>query len=192
MLFLHKYFENLNWRVRMSNVKLPANLFCEVFGNYIPRLCVDTIVIGPTDKIEFKSMSNELVPSFTLVGPHGVALKERDEQPRLHQWGLPGGTVFKGERLAEASKRIIRADLGLEIDILGCLGNMEFPNEKREINNDSKKQTIIIDSISIVLLARARSEIFSSRKAKVGWFLNKPPVPHEYHTPFLEKRGLLI
>ncbi len=111
-------------------------------------------------------------------------LKERDEKPRLGQWGLPGGTIFKGERISDAAKRIVRADIGLKIDVLGYIGHMEFPNEERKMEVDGKKMSITIDSVSIVVLARARSTELFSRTARVGWFKNMPPVKHEYHTPF--------
>lgn len=177
----------------MSNPKrLPANLFCEVFGNYVPRLCVDTAVIGPHDTVHALSVADTFFPVFEWSGIHGVALKEREEKPRLGQWGLPGGTIFKGERAADASRRIIRADLGLEIDVLGYIGHMEFPNEEREMEVSGEKRQIVIDSISIVVLARAHSAILHSRKGNVQWFRKVPLVEHEYHTPFLEERGLLI
>ncbi len=171
---------------------LPAELFCEVFGTYVPRLCVDTAVIGPIDEVIFNRM-NGFVPVFSLTGACGVALKERDEEPRKGQWGLPGGTVFKGETLADASKRIIGSDLGIEIDVLGEIGSMEFPDEQRVMRFGEEKREITIDSKSFVLLARARSADLRPKPGKkASWFRNRPPVEHQYHTPFLTARGLLI
>jgi ADP-ribose pyrophosphatase YjhB (NUDIX family) len=174
--------------------RMPAEMFVEVFGNYVPRLCVDTAVIGPADEVclALPLLDDSFVPYFKwLCRAHGVALKKRNEKPRLGQWGLPGGTIFKGESIAQASKRIIRVDLGVEIDVLGCLGFMEFPNEKREMEVNGVMKQFVIDSVSIVMLARARSEILHPHKAKAQWFRNLPPVQHEYHTPFLVARGLL-
>lgn len=171
--------------------KLPANLFRKVYGKYVPRLCVDVAVIGPHDIVKFKRMKDDLTPVFSLSGKHGIALKERTEQPGKGQWGLPGGTVFKSERLEEAAKRIIKNDLGLEINVLGFLGVVEFPNEKRQLEIGGLKKQVIIDSISVVVLARAHSDRLSSPKGKAEWFKTVPPVEHGYHTPFLKARGLL-
>ena len=170
---------------------LPAELFCEVFGEYVPRLCVDTAVIGPDDHLIFSRL-NGFTPVYKFSGRCcGVALKERDEEPRKGQWGLPGGTVFKGETLEDASKRIIRADLGIEIDVLGEIGSMEFPNERRIMRVGNESREITIDSKSFVLLARARSVALQAKSGKtVGWFCDRPPVEHQYHTPFLIARGL--
>lgn len=168
---------------------MPAKTFVKVFGEYVPRLCVDTAVIGPDDALVPVTLERYTVPLYTIR--HGIALKERDEEPRLGQWGLPGGTIFKGETPEEASVRIIKKDLGIDIDVLGSIGYMHFPNEAREMKVDGVMTKFVIDSISIVMLARARSNELVSRKAKVGWFTGQPPVRDEYHTPFLEARGLL-
>ena len=177
----------------MSNVKrMPGALFCEVFGTYVPRLCVDTAVIGPCEDVKFDLSAmmhgGGFIPIFQPLIRHGVVLKERDEQPRLGQWGLPGGTVFKGETVEDASKRIVRADLGIEIDVLGSIGYMRFPNEERQMEVDGEIRNIVIDSVSIVMLARAQSDTLISKKARIGWFMYVPPIEHEYHTPFLEAR----
>lgn len=169
---------------------MPAELFCEAFGEYVPRLCVDTAVIGPGDSLHFERMTVGLIPHFHLIGPHGIALKERNEEPRKGQWGLPGGSVFKGETLADASKRIILKELGLEIEVLGEIGSMEFPNEVRTMEMaDGTQKQVTIDSKSVVLLARAKFELLISKRAR--WFKKKPLVEHEYHTPFLQARGFL-
>lgn len=172
---------------------MPAELFCEVFSTYVPRLCVDTAVIGPHDDVIFDHIEG-CMPVFKLYAECGVALKERHEEPRKGQWGLPGGTVFKGETLAAASKRIVLSDLGVEIDILGELGSMEFPDERRIMKmGKEEKREIAIDSKSFVLLARACTpELQAKHGRRVGWFKSTPPIQHEYHIPFLFKRGLLV
>ncbi len=169
---------------------MPGGLFFEVFGNYVPRLCIDTAVIGPTDTVELVSWQG-FTPVFSWSGSYGIALRERHEAPRMGQWGLPGGTMFKGEQPEDAAKRIIKADLGLEIEVLGSIGYMYFPNEHRTIEVDGITRELVIDSISLVLIAQAREAKIVSPKTKAGWF-RRPPVRHEYHTPFLETRGLLV
>jgi len=61
----------------------------ETIYSKVPRLCVDLIV----------------------VTPQGIVLSERVDPPAAGLWHLPGGTVYKGERLAQTAHRIAREEL---------------------------------------------------------------------------------
>ncbi len=50
--------------------RLPAGLFCEVFGSYVPRFCVDTAVIGPDDTVNAVSSTDTFSPVFKWSGVH--------------------------------------------------------------------------------------------------------------------------
>jgi 8-oxo-dGTP diphosphatase len=58
-----------------------------------------------------------------------VLLIRRTKQPRLGQWSLPGGKIEFGEPLAEALKREIREETGLEIEIVGLIDVAETIND---------------------------------------------------------------
>jgi 8-oxo-dGTP diphosphatase len=50
-----------------------------------------------------------------------ILMAQRGKQPLLGWWSLPGGAVETGELLAEAVRREVREETGLEIDALGVI-----------------------------------------------------------------------
>ena len=72
-------------------------------------------------------------PETPLVGaaaavfdPAGrVLLVQRGRPPRMGSWGLPGGMLEVGERLAAAVAREVREECGVEIEIGGVAGVFE-------------------------------------------------------------------
>ena len=108
-----------------SNVrpkKLPIKVFKKIYSR-VPRLCVDLVI---SDR-------------------RGILLAFRQIQPWKGLWHLPGGTVFFGESLKQAAKRIAREETGLKIRIIKDLGYIEFLEEIKLANRHS---------VSIALLCR--------------------------------------
>jgi len=72
-------------------------------------------------------------PDAPLVGAgvvvfdeHGrVLLVQRGRPPRAGQWGIPGGMLELGERLADAAAREVREECSIEIAIGGVAGVFE-------------------------------------------------------------------
>jgi ADP-ribose pyrophosphatase YjhB (NUDIX family) len=54
-----------------------------------------------------------------------VLLVQRGRPPRAGTWGLPGGMLEVGERLADAAAREVREECGIEIAIGGVAGVFE-------------------------------------------------------------------
>jgi 8-oxo-dGTP diphosphatase len=53
-----------------------------------------------------------------VVLQHGnVLLVKRGHEPRKGEWSLPGGRVELGESLIEATRREIREETGLDVDV---------------------------------------------------------------------------
>ena len=84
---------------------------------------------------------NRRYPSQPLVGVgvvvwHGdkVLLIKRGKPPRAGQWSLPGGAQQLGETLAEAAKRELQEEAGLDIilgDIIATLDLIDRDDDGR-------------------------------------------------------------
>jgi 8-oxo-dGTP diphosphatase len=68
-------------------------------------------------------MSREF-PDRPVVGVGGVVVQDgrallvkRAHEPRKGEWSLPGGMVELGETLAEAAKREIKEETGLDVEV---------------------------------------------------------------------------
>ncbi|HEY63182.1 MAG TPA: NUDIX hydrolase [Caldilineae bacterium] len=69
-------------------------------------------------------------PEHPLVGvgavvirdDHHVLLIRRGQPPRQGEWGVPGGLVELGESLADAVRREVREECGIEIRVGPLLG----------------------------------------------------------------------
>jgi mutator protein MutT len=55
-----------------------------------------------------------------------LLLVKRRRAPEAGHWNLPGGKVDFGETVADAVKREIREEVGLDIDLLRMLGIVEM------------------------------------------------------------------
>jgi ADP-ribose pyrophosphatase YjhB (NUDIX family) len=65
-----------------------------------------------------------------VVSSDGVLLTRRQARPGPDAggWQLPTGTVRFGERLADAVTRVPREELGIDVEIDGFLGYIEYPS----------------------------------------------------------------
>lgn len=83
-----------------------------------------------------------------------ILLAKRNIEPNHGEWHLLGGTVYKEETITEASVRIAKAESGLDVKVLRCLGYMEFLHEMRSgvVNKNIKGE---LHTISIVMEAQS-------------------------------------
>lgn len=108
-------------KLKINQLRLSDEDFAYVYSK-VPRLNVDLVV---------------------RVGDSGIVLVKRSIEPNIGSWHLPGGTVYKGETLAEASTRVTKNETGFDADVVRTLGSMEFPEEKRG--------DIVVHTVSIVV-----------------------------------------
>ncbi len=87
---------------------------------------------------KFKRAPRNLFDKFSLYFPYSTVdvvirnndsfiLAKRTIPPYQNKWNLPGGVVFKTEKLAVAAKRVAKEELGLTVKIERFLGVYENP-----------------------------------------------------------------
>ena len=101
---------------------LPLNTYKTIVDT-VPILCVDAII------------SNS-IGEYLLI--------KRAVEPLKGKWWVPGGRVYKCETLAEAIKRKVREELGIEIRILGAGGYYEDHFHKDPLNAAGGLHTLAI------------------------------------------------
>ncbi len=148
-------------------MKTPHRLSDEDFAHIysmVPRLNVDLIV---------------------RTADGGVVLIKRSIEPHIGAWHVPGGTVYKEERMYEAAVRVAKNETGFDVVVDKQLGFMEFPFEKRG--------DLMIHTISIVIEVKVVSgELKQDTNAKeINIFYKLPEedgIPE--HFTFLQENGV--
>ncbi len=84
--------------------KAPKSLF-DKFSSYFPYSTVDLVI---------RDNGSVLLTKRTIL-------------PYKNKWNLPGGVVFKTEKLSDAAKRVAKEELNLIVKLEGFLGVYENP-----------------------------------------------------------------
>lgn len=94
-----------------------------------------------------------------------VLLVKRGRPPRAGQWGLPGGLLELGERLADGVRREVREECGIEIDVGDVVDTFE-PIE-RDAQGRVEYHYVVID-----FWATYRSGVPQAQDdaAELAWF----------------------
>ncbi len=87
---------------------------------------------------EFRSIYSK-VPRLTVEiivkSKEGVLLTKREIEPYKGSWHLPGGTVYLGEKLADAVARVAKKELGVQVTNSEFIGFIEYVDSYR-INHE--------------------------------------------------------
>ena len=86
----------------------------------------------PIPRAEFEAIYSR-VPRLTVEvivasEERGVLLARRDVEPFKGRWNIPGGTVFIGEALTDAVRRVAGEELGVAVTVGELLGYIEYPS----------------------------------------------------------------
>ena len=158
---------------RLDN-KEYAQVFDLVAGYGVVRAAVDLLIRKP-DRLD------------------QIVLVQRDIEPDLGTWHMPGGKINGGETFEAFAARTAKRDLGIEVEVIDVVGGINFPAEKSTMVVDGMERLLTIHTMSLVLDCRAKSpEIRGSADGKnVGWFSTSPEPRHPIHILWLESRGFL-
>ena len=95
-----------------------------------------------------------------------ILLVERGKEPLKGWWSLPGGIVETGEKLADAMRREVREETGLEVEVVSM-----FEIFERVIHDDAGRAEyhyVLIDYLCEVVGGALRAASDVSRAAWVS------------------------
>jgi colanic acid biosynthesis protein WcaH len=102
----------------------------------------------PTE--EYKIMLEKLaIPCVDVVVENSegeILMIKRSNEPAKDQWWLPGGRIFKKERIKDAAIRKIREEVGLELNNIVIVGAYEtiFDEGPFEIKSGTHSINILV------------------------------------------------
>ncbi|MFA5086002.1 MAG: NUDIX domain-containing protein [Candidatus Paceibacterota bacterium] len=141
----------------MSKYPLSEKDFFDIYSK-VPRLCVDLII----------------------KSKEGILLTKRAIDPRKGFWHLPGGTVFKKEKISNAILRIAKDETGLIVMPKKFLGYIEFLNEIRS--------NVQFHSVSVAIEVKPTSNNFQpdENSSELKYFKKLPNKMIKEQKKFLE------
>jgi ADP-ribose pyrophosphatase YjhB (NUDIX family) len=158
--------ESRGSRVRIASGALMKRLskrdYDYIFSR-VPRICAELVV-----------KNNQ-----------GIALTKRAIEPWKGFWHLPGGTIYFGESVENAVKRIAKQELGIAVKIEKLLGYIEYPHEVRR---GKRNHSITFDFLVKPLSKNLKTDD-QATEAKFFKKLPKKTVPPQAR--FLREKNLL-
>ncbi|SFR66925.1 GDP-mannose mannosyl hydrolase [Halogeometricum limi] len=120
--------------------------------------------------------------SVDMVVEHdgGIVLGKRQNEPAKGTWFVPGGTVWKGERLTDALQRVARGELGTEVSVERRLGTFEHFYDTSEFDDVVGKHYL-----ATAFLVRPESDELRPDDQHAELRVFEPPFP-SFH-PYVER-----
>jgi ADP-ribose pyrophosphatase YjhB (NUDIX family) len=113
-----------------------------------------------------------------------IYLTQRAIEPCKGQWHLPGGTVFFGEPLTDAVKRVALRELGVEVVSLTNKGYIEYPSHY--LHGLDSPVGIVFE------VTKFNGQLTVNPEASLGgWFERLPQKMHADQDNFLVKNNYL-
>jgi ADP-ribose pyrophosphatase YjhB (NUDIX family) len=142
----------------------------------------------PMSKAEFDEVYSK-VPRLTveviLKNPDGeILLTKRAIEPAKGQWHIPGGTVYFGEAVLDAVKRVAQKELSVTPIEMKNNGYIEYPSHY--------KNSIDCPVGLVFEVAKYEDEIkVDDEASEAKWFKFTPDNLHIDQKHFLESAGYL-
>lgn len=123
-----------------------------------------------------------LTVEVVIRSEKGVLLSLRNIEPCKGLWHLPGGTVFFGEKLTDAVKRVAKRELGVTVTGTKLLGYIEYPSHYKQ-GTDCP--------VGIAFLTDYEGDVEPNEEAsELGWFRELPKNMHPDQDQFILKKVL--
>lgn len=148
----------------MKNKKWLSEKDFQFIYSRVPRLCVDVVI--KTEK--------------------GIVLTRRAIPPVEGTWCLPGGTLYFGETLFGAAKRIAKEETNLTVSPQGIVGAMEFRKEVGRFNH--KRHSVSIAVLALVTGGKIKQNWQSS---EIDFFKVLPKKTYAVHGDCLVEHKLV-
>lgn len=125
-----------------------------------------------------------LTVEIIVKNDDGIYLTERNIEPCMGLWHLPGGTVRFGEPLVEAVKRIAKRELGIDVTETKLLGYIEYPSHYQ--NGLDSPVGIAFEITGYKGTMQPNDEASNS-----GWFADLPEAMHGEQREFLTEHKVV-
>lgn len=135
-------------------------------------------------------LENMAICCVDLVVHHNgkVLLVYRKEEPAKGEWWVPGGRIFKNERLKDAIKRKVKEETGLDFKDVKSLGVQEYFSEKA-IFEDIKTGTHAVAAIYLVEVDNSEVKI-DKTSSDYRWIDKIEDNLHDYVKEALKRSGV--
>jgi ADP-ribose pyrophosphatase YjhB (NUDIX family) len=142
----------------------------------------------PLSQKEFNEIYSK-VPRLTVEvllynEEKGVFLTLRDIEPYKHTWHLPGGTVYLGETLLGAVKRVANKELSIDVEKAHNVGYIEYPHHYKD--GHGSPVGIVFKVTSYAGIPQVDSEAADGK-----WFNTVPENIHPSQDGFLIDNGYM-
>jgi 8-oxo-dGTP diphosphatase len=136
----------------------------------------------PFSKQEFDAIYSKVPRLSVEVLLHnadkGTYLTLRDIEPYKGQWHLPGGTVYFGESLENAVKRVAKRELGINVLSTSFSGYIEYPGHYTKGMGHPLGLVFLVEKYN--------GAVVVNREASKGqWFKQLPKPTHADQDRFL-------
>jgi ADP-ribose pyrophosphatase YjhB (NUDIX family) len=132
---------------------------------------------------EVYSKVPRLTVEVVIKSARGVLLSLRDIEPCKGLWHLPGGTVYFGEKVTDAVRRVAKRELGVEVTGQPkLLGYIEYP---------SHYENGLDSPVGLAFLSDYTGEIQPNEEtAQLDWFTELPANMHPDQDTFIINKVL--
>lgn len=143
----------------------------------------------PLTQEEFDKIYSK-VPRLTveilLHNPEqGVFLTKRAIEPLSGYWHLPGGTVFMGEALFDAVKRVAKKEIGIDVFMAHQASYIEYPSHLKNGTGYPVGMVFVIDKYT------GMPKAADHESSDASWFKTLPEPMHFDQDRFLIINGYL-